>query len=84
MELVLTNQHFETLPKQIEEPINEYSGFLNSQYKNLVNESLNSASSKSIFGIRQSIKNRCYTSTCVVATALKLSVFLTIILLIFN
>tara|TARA_R110000868_G_scaffold150151_9_gene373112 strand:+ start:1274 stop:1528 length:255 start_codon:yes stop_codon:yes gene_type:complete len=84
MELVLTIEDLEPLPKQQEDLIVKPLGFLNSKYKNVVNESLNNASSKSIYGIRQRIKSRSYTTTCVAETTLRLSVFLTVILLIFN
>lgn len=84
MELVLTTEDLEPLPKQQEDLITEPSGFLNSEYKSVVNQSLNNVSSKSIFGIRQRIKSRSYITSCVIGTTLKLSVFLTLIFLIFN
>ena len=83
MELVLTSKNFEPLVKQQEDLVCEPSGFLTSEYKNVVNESLNNVSSKSIFGIRQRIKSRNYSRTCVAETTLKLALFLVTILLIY-
>lgn len=83
MELVLTQEDLEPLLKQQKDLITEHSGFLNSEYKSVVNESLNNGSSKSLFGIRQRIKNSNYVTTNVAATTLRLSVFLIAILLIF-
>lgn len=84
MELVLTTEDLEPLPKQQEDLITEPSGFLNSEYKSVVSQSLKNVSSKSIFGIRQHIKSRSYITSCVAGTTLKLSVFLTLIFFIFN
>ncbi len=84
MELVLTTEDLEPLPKQQDDLITEPSGFLNSEYKSVVKHSLNNISSKSIFGIRQRIKSRSYITSCVAETTIKLSVFLTLIFLIFN
>lgn len=84
MELVLTSEDLEPLPKHKTDFITKPSGFLNSQYKSVVNKNFNSMSSKSIFGIRQRIKNRNYSRISIAENTLKLSVFLTVILLIFN
>lgn len=83
MELVLTSKNFEPLVKQQKGLITAHSGFLNSEYKSVVKESLNKVSPKSIFGIRQRIKSRNYSTTCVAETTLKLSLFFVVILLIF-
>ena len=85
MELVLTTEDLEPLPSKQKDLITEYSGFLNSEYKSVVSDSLNNVSAKSIFGIRQSIKSRNYiVASSIAETTLKLSVFLTAIVLIFN
>lgn len=84
MELVLTTVDLEPLPKQEEDLIMEPSGFLNSEYKSVVNESLNNVSSKSIFGIKQRIKNRQYQFTSAIETVLKVSTFMAIIMIIFS
>lgn len=84
MELVIILQELESLRKKNEDLVSEPLGFLNSEYKSLVTESLKNVSSKSIFGIRQRVKSRSYTTCCHSGIALKLSLFLIIILLIFN
>ncbi|GAA4812774.1 hypothetical protein [Litoribaculum gwangyangense] len=84
MDLVLTTQDLEPLPKQVEEPIMTYSGFLNSSYKSIVKDNYNGKNTNSIFNIKQRIKNRNFTNCCSVGVALKLSVFLTLMILIFN
>ena len=57
MELALTIEDLDPLPKQHGDFIAKPSGFLNSKYKSVVNESLNNASSKSIFELNIVIKN---------------------------
>lgn len=84
MELVLTIEDLEPLPKQQEDLIVKPLGFLNSEYKNVVNESLNNTSSKSIFGIKQHIKSKQYQFTSSIETVLKVSTFTAIILIIFS
>lgn len=84
MQLVLTTEDLEPLPKQQEDFITKPSGFLNSEYKSVVNESLNNASSKSIFGIKQRIKSRQYQFTSSIETLLKVSTVTAIILIIFS
>lgn len=84
MELVLTTVDLEPLPKQEEDLIMEPSGFLNSEYKSVVNESLKNVSSKSIFGIKQRVKNRQYQFTSTIETVLKVSTFMGIIMIIFS
>ena len=54
-------------------------GFLNSNYKSVVNYNLKHANSKSIFSIKQRIKGRRYQITSGIETALKLSVFIMIL-----
>jgi hypothetical protein len=84
MELVLTTEDFEPLPKQNEDLICEPSGFLNSYYKSIVNENYKKQKPTSIFALKQRIRSKCHTTNCIAATTLRLSVFLTVILLIFN
>jgi hypothetical protein len=84
MELVLTTEDLQSLPKQQEDLIIEPSGFLNSEYKSVVNENLNNISAKSIFGIKQRIKSSQYQFTSSIETVLKVSVFTIIIMNIFS
>jgi len=84
MELALTIEDLESLPKQQEDFIVKPLGFLNSKYKNIVNESLNNASSNSIYGIRQCIKSSQYQFTSAIETVLKVSVFTVLIMMIFS
>lgn len=84
MELVLTTEDLEPLLKQQKDLITEPSGFLNSEYKSTVNESLNNVSSKSIFGIRQRIKSSQYKMTSSIETAIKVSIFTCVILAVFS
>jgi len=83
MELVLTKEDLEPLPSRTEDLIFKPSGFLNSHYKSIVKEIYNKPDTSSIFNLRQRIKTYSYVSCCGVGVALKLSIFLTIILLIF-
>ena len=77
MELVLTQKDFEPLPIQKQEPfIFNNEGLLNSNYKEETKENFFHSNPKSIFGIKQSVKNRQYQFTSSIATILKLSIFL--------
>lgn len=82
MELVLTTEDLEPF-KQQEDLITEPSGFLNSEYKSVVNESLKHVSSKSVFGTRQRIKNRQYQFTSSITTVIRTVTLTFIILAIF-
>ncbi|GAA4268183.1 hypothetical protein [Hyunsoonleella aestuarii] len=84
MELVLSSENVEPLPRQKEDLIVKPSNFLNSSYKNVVESNYSKMNSNSLFGIRQSVKSHFFVSSSVAATAIKLSVFLTIALLILN
>ncbi len=76
MELVLTQQDIEPLPKQKIKPfIFNNEGLLNSNYKEETKENFFHSNPKSIFGIKQSVKHRQYQFTSNIATILKLSVF---------
>lgn len=83
MELVVNISKLETVPEQ-EMEITEPCGFLNSQYKSIAKESLKDASTKSIFGIRRRIKNRRYHLISGAEVALKVSLFFTVILVLFS
>lgn len=80
MELVLTQQDIEPLPKQKIKPfvfLNE--GLLNSNYKKETNENFFHSNPKSIFGIKQRIKSKQYQFTSSIETILKLSVFVIVL-----
>ncbi|MCK5402291.1 MAG: hypothetical protein KAJ28_11715 [Flavobacteriaceae bacterium] len=81
MELVLTLQDIEPLPKQKKEPfIFKNEGLLNSNYKEETSENFFHSNPKSIFGIKQSVKHRQYQLTSSIETILKLSVFVVALL----
>lgn len=84
MDLVLTSKKLGRLTKQKEDYINQPSGFLNSQYKSVVERSYKRQNKTSIFGIRQRIKSKSYATSCVAETTLKLSLFLVVMLMIFS
>ncbi len=84
MELVLTTQDLEPLPKKNEDLISKPSGFLTSQYKAVVKQNYSKQKSTSIFGVKQLIKSRSYSTNSIVGTTLKLSLFLITLVLIFN
>jgi hypothetical protein len=76
MELVLTHQDIEPLPKQIKEPfIFKNEGLLSSTYKQETCNNFFHSNPKSIFGIKQSVKSNRYQLTSHIDTILKLSVF---------
>lgn len=83
MELVLNSSKLEVVPQQ-EDDLSKPLGFLNSQYKTVVNDSLKDTSKKSIFGLRRRIKSSRYYLTSGVEVALKVSTFFAIILVIFS
>ena len=82
MELALTQNYIEPLPKKKREIFTfKNEGLLNSNYKNETSENFFHSSPKSIFGIKQSVKHRQYQSTSSIDTVLKLSVFVVALLL---
>ncbi|SEQ06235.1 hypothetical protein SAMN05421824_1059 [Hyunsoonleella jejuensis] len=83
MELVLNSGKLESV-SLLEEDLSKPLGFLNSQYKSAVEDSLRDTSSRSIFGLRRRIKNSRYNFVSGMEIALKLSVFLVAIIAIFN
>ena len=77
MELVLTNQDLEPLPKyRLELTPERPQGLLNSNYKSIVRCNYSRKKTNSIFGVKQRIKSRQYQFTSSIDTVLKLSVFL--------
>ena len=77
MELVLTQRDLEPLPIQKRESfIFTNEGLLKSNYKVETKENFFHSNPKSIYGVKQSVKNRQYQFTSSIATILKLSVFL--------
>ena len=84
MELVLTTQELEPLPKRrlLVAPT-QPGGLLNSNYKNIVRCNYNTTKSTSIFGIKQRVKSRRYQFASSIDTILKLSVFLIALAFIF-
>jgi len=88
MELALTLQDLEPLPirkHRIKETINlESQGILNSNYQNIVRKNYIDLETSSLFSIRQRIKSRQYQITSGIDTILKLSVFVTVFILIFS
>lgn len=85
MELIITNTKSQSLskPKTFEKE-SHYEGILNSNYKQVVNQNLKSASPNTVFGIKQRVKSLQFITTCTATeTLLKLSVFTVAILLIF-
>lgn len=83
MELVINSSKLNEASEQ-ENPFEGPSDFLNSNYKTVVKQSINNASSKSIFGLRRRIKNSRYNFVSGMEVALKVSVFLVAIIAIFN
>ncbi|WP_298239287.1 hypothetical protein [uncultured Algibacter sp.] len=84
MELVLSSENVEPLPSQKEDLIVKPSNFLNSSYKNIVKQNYTKQNSASVFGIRQRVKSHLFSSPTAAETTLKLSLFLALILLVFN
>lgn len=76
MELVLTHQDLEPLPRQKKEPfIFTNEGLLTSTYKEETRNNFFHSNPKSIFGTKQRIKSFQYQFTSHIETILKLSVF---------
>lgn len=76
MEALVLRKAIEPLPlrKKIE-TIDTYEGFLNSSYKQVAKTNFFHSNPRSIFGIRQRVKNAQYRMTSNVDTLLKLTVF---------
>lgn len=85
MELVLTQQDTEPLPRVQQETLNlEDQGLLNSNYKRLCRSNYKNFNSKSVFGVKQLIKSRQYRFTSSIETVLKVSLFACIMVLTFS
>ena len=85
MELIITNTKSQSLSKRrIIEKESQPEGISNSNYKQIVNQNLKSASPNTVFGIKQRLKSLQFQTTSTAAeTLLKLSVFTVAILIIF-
>jgi hypothetical protein len=82
MELVLTHQDIEPLPKQKREQfIFKNEGLLSSIYKQETCDNFFHSNPKSIFGIKQSVKSNRYQFTSYMDTILKLSVFAVVLVI---
>jgi hypothetical protein len=80
MELVLTTQEIEPLPKRTIKPfIFNNEGILSSSYKEEINENFFNSNPKSVFGIKQRVKSKQYRATYGISAILKLSVFVAFI-----
>ena len=76
MELVLTQQDIEPLPKKERELFTfKNEGLLSSTYKHETCENFFHSNPKSVFGVKQNIKSKQYQFTSSIETVLKLSVF---------
>ncbi len=85
MELVLSHQEFEPLPKQKREPfIFNNEGILNSAYKEETGKNFFQSSPKSVFGAKQRIKSFQYQYTPGIDAILKLSVFAIAVIVVFS
>lgn len=62
----------------------EPEGILNSSYKRLVERNFNDFNSRSLFGIKRRIKNRQHRLNSGFAIALKVGVFMAILIAIFS
>ncbi len=76
MELVVTTQNIEPLPRK-NKPAFKFKneGLLNSNYKQEINGNFFNHCPKSVFGIKQRVKGKRYQITSSIETILKLSVF---------
>jgi len=85
MELIITNTKSQSLSKRrIIEKESQPEGILNSNYKQIVNQNLKSASPNTVFGIKQRVKSLQFQTTSTAAeTLLKLSIFTVAFLMIF-
>ena len=85
MELVLSHQEFEPLPKQKIAPfIFNNEGILNSAYKKETQNNFFHSNPKSVFGAKQGIKSFQYEYTSGVGALLKLSVFAIAVIAVFS
>ena len=81
MELLITSQDIEPLPKKINKPfVFNNDGILTSTYKEEINENFFHSNPKSLFGIKQKVKSKQFNAFCSVNAILKLSVFAVILI----
>ena len=68
MELIITNTKSQSLSKRrIIEKESQPEGILNSNYKQIVNQNLKSASPNTVFGIKQRLKSLQFQTTSTAA-----------------
>ncbi len=85
MELVLTQQDIEPLPKQKKEVFTfKNEGLLSSNYKKETSKNFFYSNPKSVFGIKQRIKSNQFQLTSSIETILKLSVFVIAMVIVMN
>ncbi len=85
MELVLSTQDLEPLPKQNSVPfIFSNEGLLTSVYKEEIQSNFFQSSPKSVFGTRQRIKSHLYKYPIGIDVALKLTIFTIALVAIIN
>jgi hypothetical protein len=76
MELVLTQQDIEPLPRKKRETYTfKNEGLLSSTYKEQTCKNFFHSNPDSVFGVKQNIKSKQYQFTSSVETILKLSIF---------
>lgn len=79
MELVLTTQDLDPLPRHEEGTFNlENNGLLNSNFKQVSRNNFNNFNSNSVFGRRQLVKRNKFIHTTSVETIIKVSLFVII------
>lgn len=85
MELVLSHQEFEPLPRQKRESfVFNNEGILSSAYKEEIKNNFFQSNPKSVFGVKQRIKSFQYQYTSGVDAILKLSVFVIAMVAVFS
>jgi hypothetical protein len=85
MEIVLTHQEFEPLPRQKRESfVFNNEGILTSNYKEEIQDNFFNSNPTSVFGAKQRIKNFQYQYTSGIDAILKISVFAIALIVAFN
>ena len=84
MELIVNTLDTDPLPEfRIELKDNKSSGLLNSNYQRIVRWNFRNLNSHSMFSIKQRIKSGRFHSTSAIETAIKVSVFLVVLVITF-
>lgn len=83
MELVLTQQDTEPLPKTKKEFAFNTKCLLNSNYKSVAEQSLSNSSTASVFGVKQHLKFKRFSVVNHIDVVLKLSVFVMALAMLF-